>query len=63
MIRRMMDPNPENRPTAEEILTYYVPEQKEIEAKWIRIEHKLLKEQKSNLESLLLLQTDRRKSL
>lgn len=63
LVRKMMDKDPDARPTADEILTNYLPEEREVEAKWIKIEHKMLKEQKKILQNMLNLRDSRRKSL
>ena len=42
LIRRMLSDNIKQRPSADEILTQFVPGRAELELKWEKLQHKLL---------------------
>lgn len=63
MIKRMLDQDPDKRPTAAELLDHFVPGKKEIELRWHKIEHKLLLERQKALENMIQKTRTRRYSL
>jgi len=63
LIRRMLNKDPNVRPTAQELLLHYLPSEMELKLKWEKIENHLLQERKNELEKKLKQQTMRRKSV